>query len=34
MFSELCTMDCTTCPVADECLMEGCYIDEEEWEDE
>ena len=34
MFNEICTMDCTTCPVADECLMEGCYIDEEEWEDE
>ena len=33
MFSEFCTMDCTTCPVADECLMEGSYI-EEEYEDE
>ena len=33
MFGELCTMDCTSCPVADECLMEGSYI-EEEYEDE
>lgn len=33
MFNEVCTMDCTTCPVADECLMEGCYLDEE-YEDE
>lgn len=34
MFGSLCTMDCTNCPVADECLMEGCYLGDEYGEDE